>query len=43
MFINWAIPLMLMGGPLAFETLPTTVGGASATILGVATKQTFEK
>lgn len=34
---------MLMGGPLAFETLPATVGGASATILGVATKQTFEK
>lgn len=34
---------MLMGGPLAFESLPTTVSGASATILGVATKQAFEK
>ncbi|WGL60613.1 hypothetical protein QEJ31_03225 [Pigmentibacter sp. JX0631] len=34
---------MLMGGPLVFEKLPVTVAGASATILGVATKQTFEK
>ncbi|MGY3805302.1 calcium-binding protein [Pigmentibacter ruber] len=34
---------MLMGGPLVFEKLPATVAGASATILGVATKQTFEK
>lgn len=34
---------MLMGGPLVFEKLSATLTGASATILGVTTKQTFEK
>ena len=34
---------MLLGGPFGLEVNPLTYGGAGATILGVVTKQTFEK
>jgi Ca2+-binding RTX toxin-like protein len=34
---------MLMGGPFGLGNTPLTLGGAGATILGVVTKQTFEK
>lgn len=34
---------MLLGGPYGLKNVPLTLAGAGATILGVATKQVFEK